>query len=389
MVLLHLLHSLNVNLNVLHVNYQLRGEASELDQQLVETTCNQLGIPVEIRRVDLKSKLQDGGNLQEEARNVRYDWFRSILEQDSNYRVALAHHQDDQIETFWLNLARKSGIMGLACMKREHNGIVRPLLDFSRADILKYATTHSIAWREDQTNESNSYRRNRLRNVFLPKLNEVIPNLRTSTLELIAHFQRTQSELEATLAPIAQSIREEGKLSVSIFASFSEEERIELLRQLDILPSYAERFLELNERGKFLELNTSSFTKIVRDEQQFTFLRNEKVAHQLIVELVNQLPTTYSKDIAYFDADKIQGELQLRKWKIGDRISPIGLKGNQLVSRIIRDAKITADQKQQQLVVHDGNTILWCVGLKMSRLALPDSSTARILRCTISSTKEE
>lgn len=384
MVLLHLLHSLKVNLTVLHVNYQLRGEASNLDQQLVETTCRRLEIPVLVRRVDLKSQLENGGNLQEAARNFRYEWFREILERDANNRVALAHHQDDQIETFWLNLARKSGILGLACMKHEHNGIVRPLLDFSRSEIMTYATNHSIKWREDQSNESNSYRRNRLRNVILPELSEATPSLRSSTLKLIEQFQQTHAELAKKMAPIAQSILEEGKLLISEFASFEEEERVELLRQLDILPSYSERLSALTEKGKFLEVKPSSFTKIVRDEHQLTFLRDEEITHHLIVEAIDQLPTIYSKDVAYFDADKIQGELQLRKWEIGDRIASVGMKGSQLVSSIIRDAKITADQKQQQLVVHDDATILWCVGLKISRSALPDSSTKQILRCTIS-----
>ncbi|NVK65441.1 MAG: tRNA lysidine(34) synthetase TilS [Flavobacteriales bacterium] len=384
MVLLHLLHSLKVKLTVLHVNYQLRDEASDADEQFVRSTCKQLGIPFQVKRVDLKSTLENGGNLQEEARIVRYNWFHEILEDNSNNRVALAHHQDDQIETFWLNLARKSGIMGLACMKHEHNRIVRPLLDFSRAEVLKYAKTHSIEWREDQSNSSNTYRRNRLRNVFIPELDNAIPSLRSSTLKLIAHFQETQSELEEKTHRYTQSILEEGRLLISTFDAFSREERIELLRQLNILPSYSARLAELTEKGTRIEVNTPLFSSIVRDEQQFTFLRKKKIQHHLIVEEVDRLPSSFSKDIAYFDADKIQGELQLRPWKIGDRIAPIGMNGSQMISDIIKDAKITADIKQQQLVIHDDDSILWCVGLKISRNALPDSSTKRILRCSIS-----
>lgn len=384
MVLLHLLHSLNIQLSVLHVNYQLRGNDSDGDEQFVRSVCDELKIPFLVRRVDLKSQLENGGNLQEEARNFRYAWFHEILAKDSTHCVALAHHQDDQIETFWLNLARKSGILGLSCMKREHNRIVRPLLDFSRAEILKFATVNSIQWREDQSNRSNAYRRNRLRNIILPELDTSIPTLRSSTLELIAHFQQTQTELEQRTHPFVLSILEDGKLPISTFDQFSIEECIELLRQLNIAPSYAERLSILSEKGKYLEVHSKYFSKIVRDKHQLTFLRKQETHRYLILEEVEELPSSFSKDVVYLDADKIHGELQLRKWEIGDRISPVGMKGSQLISDIIKDAKITADIKEHQLVVHDDLSILWCVGLKISRNALPDSTSEKILRCSIS-----
>ena len=182
MVLLHLLRSLNVNLTVIHVNYQLRGEDSNYDAELVEKTCHQLNIPVNIRTVDLKKWLENGGNLQDEARKVRYRWFHEILAKDERNTIALAHHQGDQVETFLMNLARKSGVLGMACMKQEHNGIVRPLLYFSKAEILKYASNHSIQWREDQSNKSNNYTRNRLRNEFIPLLKTEFTNFNQSVL---------------------------------------------------------------------------------------------------------------------------------------------------------------------------------------------------------------
>lgn len=389
MVLLHLLQSLKVNLSVIHVNYQLRGEASNRDAELVKSVCEQFEIPCEIRTINLKKALENGGNLQEEARKVRYDWFQAILDDNLNNRVALAHHQDDQVETFFMNLARKSGVLGMACMKREHNGIVRPLLDFSKAEILNYAKSHSINWREDQSNASNAYTRNRLRNEFIPFLQTEIPHLQESTSILIDHFQATQLELEEKVKPIVELIRETKILSIETYAALSEWERIELLRQFGISASYADRILNLNERGKQLEVNSSEFKSIVRDENQFTFLSNQTRAYQLKLEEIDALPKIFSKDLAYFDADKIQGKLKLRRWKIGDRISPIGMKGSQLVSDIIKDAKITADRKQNQLVVHDDKTILWCVGLKISRKAIADDQSESILRCSVIASEAE
>lgn len=390
MVLLHILRSLNTRLTVLHVNYQLRGEASNGDAAFVQTTCEEHNIPFEIRTVNLKEKLENGGNLQEEARKVRYDWFHEIVNDHPDHRVLLAHHADDQLETFWMNLSRKSGVLGMACMKKEHQGIVRPLLDFSRAEILSYAHNHGVHWREDQSNASRTYTRNRLRHEFIPFLDGAIPSLKVSVPFLVQLFQRKQLELEQKVASLTQTILTTNILSISTFEGLDQWERVELFRQLNLPSSYVDRMNELNERGKHIVLRHPRFEKIVRDQDQFTFLRKENQLFTLVLEEVDALPAEFNKDVVYFDASKIQGQLQVRKWEIGDRIAPIGMRGSQLISAIIKDAKITADAKQQQLVVHDDNTILWCVGLKISRKALPDDSSRQLLRCSINaSTKEE
>ena len=390
MVLLHMLSTLKVDLTVIHVNYQLRGEASIKDEEIVENTCLELNIPFKIRTVDLKTKLDNGGNLQDEARKVRYKWFREILGSDTNNQIALAHHQDDQVETFFMNIARKSGIIGLACMKSEHDGIVRPLLDFSKAEILKYAKTNSINWREDQSNQSNAYTRNRLRNEFVPFLKTEISNLDSSVSILVHSFQETQKELEFTVCPLVESIRETRALSIEKFTELSEWEQVDLLRQLNISASYANRISELTERGKQLEFKNADFDSLVRDENQYTFLKTETFFHQIKIDEVSQLPKEFNKDVAYFDLSKIDGELNVRKWEIGDRISPLGMNGSQLISDIIKDAKITADAKQTQLIIHDDAAILWCVGLKISRNAVANADSKNILRCSIiASAKEE
>lgn len=389
MVLLHLLRALKVNLTVIHVNYQLRGEASDQDANLVEKICQENNIPFEIRTVDLKKTLENGGNLQEEARKVRYSWFDDILAEDTNNRITLAHHQDDQVETFLMNLSRKSGVIGLACMKAEHNGIVRPLLDFSKTEILVYAKKHAIEWREDRSNSSNNYARNRLRNEFIPYVKSEIPHFDTSVLTLVKAFQQKQTELEQKVEPIIQTIVDTCALPISTFEALTEYQKVELLRQLDIPASYVCRLHELNERGKQVEFNNAAFQSAVRDEDQFTFLKEKESSFKLVIEEVDALPKDFDKQHVFFDASKIQGELQLRKWAIGDRISPVGMKGSQLVSDIIKDAKITADAKRNQLVVHDDSSVHWCVGLKIGRKAIANSDSTRMLRCSVISSKAE
>ena len=383
MVLLHALHAIRVDLNVIHVNYQLRGEASEKDAELVRAACERLNVPCEIRVTNLQKKLANGGNLQDEARKVRYSWFDDILMKHPDSRIALAHHRNDQIETFTMNLARKSGVLGLSSMKYEHNGIIRPLIDFSKEEILIYAKNHQIEWREDESNSINKYSRNRFRNEFIPFLNREIDTFSASVLRLIDAFQEKQSELEQAVESFVRTIRETGALPIFKFKALRQLEQIELLRELGISASYLPRFSELSKRGKRLEFNQAEFASVVRDENQLTFLKKEYISYELIIQEVDSLPSNFNKWQVYFDASKIKGKLQVRKWKIGDRISPIGMKGSQLVSDIIKDAKITADKKRRVAVVHDDDEILWCVGFKVARTAIADSNSAEILCCTI------
>ena len=147
--LAYALHSLGFDSRVVHVNYQLRGEDSEKDARFVEAFCEQNEIEFQKRTVNLAEQLQDGGNLQELARNYRYQWFKEIIDTDEKNCVVLAHHADDQVETFFLNLARKSGVMGLACMPFENKGIYRPLLEITKSQLKAYAK--QICWNGKKT----------------------------------------------------------------------------------------------------------------------------------------------------------------------------------------------------------------------------------------------
>ena len=389
MVLLDLLVKLKYSVTVIHVNYQLRGKESDDDEALVRQVCTSHNVPFFSRTVDLKSRLKQGGNLQQLAREIRYDWFNEILTENSNNRVLLAHHEDDQIETFFQNLARKSGIMGLSCMKDEHAGIVRPLLHFSKLEILTYARTHQLEWREDVSNASYAYSRNRLRNEFLPFVCLEIPTLRESVLELIYHFQATQLELEIHISPLVEEIYRTGKLSKRDFHALSHEAQVEILRQFELGPTSIHRLLNLNQRGKRVLMKHSTFEAIVSDQDHFTFLKKDIALPQIQIERVDFLPETFDKTSIYLDADQLNGELKARLWEPSDRISPIGMTGSQLISDVIKDAKIDADAKRNVSVLHDEKNIHWCIGLKIGRLAIASNETDHIIRCSITDSRAE
>ncbi|MFT6500283.1 MAG: tRNA(Ile)-lysidine synthase [Crocinitomicaceae bacterium] len=382
-VLAFVLHTLNFKVDVIHVNYKLRGEDSELDAQFVEQFCMDNSIPFDKRIVDLKLQLKDGGNLQELARNVRYDWFHEII--SANGKVALAHHLDDQVETFFLNLARKSGVMGLACMPNENNGIVRPLLDFSKEDLKEYAEASAIEWREDVSNRDSKYRRNKLRNEILPGLTEAIPTLNSSVIELVKQFQRKQKELEEEVRHRFESSISHKFILLEELNSMTELQYIEFFRQLGQPASIAQEIKRLKQKGtsvNFVASTKTQFDKAVLDGDRLSFVVNSaRPMPELIIQKVNELPTVFSKDEVYLDESKIVGKLHFRKWKTGDRMSPIGMNGTRLISDIISDAKINSHLKANLVLLCDDKHIHWCAGLCVGKFAVASSSST-ILKCS-------
>ncbi|MDX2360981.1 MAG: tRNA lysidine(34) synthetase TilS [Crocinitomicaceae bacterium] len=391
MFLLATLHRLGYSVHALHVNYNLRGQASIADEQFVETYCTKNTIPFQKKSIQLNEQLKDGGNLQELARTERYNWFTEVLAENSDNYLVLGHHADDQVETFFLNLARKSGVMGLAAMPFEHGRLLRPLLDFSKNEIYDYSKELGIEWREDQSNSSNTYRRNLLRNKLLPEINKEIPTLQESTLLLVQHFQQKQLELESMILPLVEGIKKEQKLSVKEYTLLDEFEKVEFCRQLGCAHTLVDELSKLGDAQKGKRVNcspseTAIYSTIVKDVDHFTFIQEQEQTVSLILESVDQLPSNFSKELIFLDQDKLEGELQVRQWKIGDRIHPIGIKGSSLISDIISDAKLNAIEKQNVFVVHDDITIHWCVGLKIGRKAIANTASTKILQCSISPT---
>lgn len=384
-VLAFILKKLNFKVDVIHVNYQLRGENSELDAQFVEQFCLDNSILFDKRTIDLKLQLQDGGNLQELARNVRYDWFHEIISADG--KVALAHHLDDQVETFFLNLARKSGVMGLACMPYENDGIVRPLLDFTKYDLKKYANANAIEWREDISNSDSKYRRNKLRNEILPELTDSIPTLNSSVIELVKQFQGKQKQLEEEVRQAVASGLLDTSISLEMLNSMSELAHFEFFRQFGQPASIAQEIKRLNQKGTqvhFVESDKMPFNKAVFDGDRLSFIGNSEVPlPHLIIEKINKLPVVFSKDEVYLDESKIAGKLHFRKWKTGDRMSPIGMDGTRLISDIISDAKVNSHVKASIVLLCDDKHIHWCTGLCVGKFAVASSSNA-ILKCSVS-----
>ncbi len=396
MTLLSIFHSLDFDLEVLHVNYNLRGQDSVLDKELVEKTCQKLTIPFHLLDIQLQEQLDEfGGNLQEVARNVRYDFFEKFRTKSENNYIALGHHLDDQIETFFMHIARKSGIMGMACMKAENKRFIRPLLSFSKDSIIEFANSNSIEWREDYSNKTNKYKRNILRNILIPELIASIPTLKESVKHLTSIFQENQALIEEKVSILLKDIKKENIISFDIFDSLTNEERIELLRQLNQKPGLLIDLDKIrnSQKGKNIRLEKNDdcpFISISREENCFVFESDNKQINipKILLKKVSSLPLEFSKNEIFIDSAKLNGELKLRKWKNGDRMQPIGLKGTKLLSDIIKDAKIPTFKKKDILVLTDQETIIWCVGIRISSTHIADNQSKEIIKITLQNIQE-
>ncbi|MFN5417427.1 MAG: tRNA lysidine(34) synthetase TilS [Flavobacteriia bacterium] len=384
MVLTHLLSSFCENITLLHVNYNLREKESIADENFVREFALISKLKVEVKSIDTNKILSEkGGNLQETARKVRFEWFDEKLKSEVSV-LLLGHHEDDQIETFYQHLARKSGVLGLACMLEQNKNIMRPLLSYSKEEIYSFAKKNNLTWREDLSNKTNKYTRNKLRNEILPFLYKEIPSLKKSVLTLIQLFQENQAEIEKSVEKIIENIHKNGILELNVYRSLTVTQRIVVLKSINYNSKFLNELekLSLSQKGKFIR---NEKFKITKENDYFSITKNNSQFQipELVIQKVNKLPITYSKDEVYLDASKIKRELKLRKWQIGDRMSPIGLNGSKLISDIISETKIPNSQKENVLVLTDEKEIHWCVGIKIGRLAMADNHTLEILKISI------
>lgn len=383
-VLLHFIQSFCKDIVVVHVNYGLRGVDSDMDEQFVRELCVAIEVPLEVKKVDCKSILKvSGGNLQEVARKIRYDFFEEQIHKYPGSYVVLGQHADDQVETFFQHLARKSGNLGMACMLPIHKRYVRPFLDFSKEELRSYAMEHPIVWREDRSNSENKYSRNRIRNIMLPKLYEEIPSLKTSVLNLVKVFQETQRENEKEAYGVYDKILVDQQWDFKSFDYLPLDIRLEVVRLFGGDYALLAQMTKLrnSQKGKWIQCG---IIKIYRENDgfYFDFGENER-AYTLHIQGVEILPQTFSKTELYLDATKIEGDLVLRKWEKGDRIFPIGMKGSKLISDVLTEAKVPTAQRSNSLVLVDDKNVLWCVGYKVSSKSVATKQSEKIIKVQI------
>lgn len=360
--------------SILHINYQLRGEESEKDELFVRSLAEKHKLRIEVVRCPKELTKGKGINLQDAARKFRYELFREFIQQSPENRVLLAHHRDDQIETFFLQLARGSGIFGLGGMHPEKNGIIRPFLGLSKSDLRSFAVENSILWCEDGSNRENQYKRNQLRNEIIPELVRSIPSL-TDSISLIQEaFRDEQEKLHAALLERLNFWEKRFAISFAEWQELSIEEHILTCRHFNWPVWTIERINRLKDAELSSKIDKSPF---FRTKDGFSWNKNflQTSQWEFKIEEVEILPKVFSKWEIYLDAARGTEHITQGFAAKSDTIEPLGLKGKSSIYKLLKDHGIPEQWRSSYPVFRLGEEIIWIPGICVSKkfLATPDT----------------
>ena len=403
--LLAALDALGYDCVAAHCNFHLRGEESTRDMRFVESLTDRLAIDLYVKDFDVAARCKaTGESLEMACRELRYQWFRELLDRDYAQAIAVGHHREDQIETFFLNLLRGSGLAGLAGMRYRNGHVVRPLLDTSRADIEAYLNEKGLSWVVDSTNASDDFARNRLRNRLIPLLAELFPGADAAILKSMAILRENSDFYDHAASRILEKYEDTAKGEIRV-ADLLENERFapallfERLRSEGFNRSQTDNIIEASTRsGGTFRAGRSHIRDLdhgilraphagspaTADEKEINPLHDifEPIHIQVTHHEVAEFQAERNPSVAYIDERALRGSHRwtLRHWRRGDRMKPYGMKDSKLLSDIFADAHLSpADKKSLWLLLRD-DEIVWAVGLRASGLFTIGPGTKRYLR---------
>ena len=383
MVLADMLLQAKAEFVLAHCNFHLRGEESDGDEKFVRDYAERNGLTLYVKQFDTESYAKASGiSIEMAARELRYAWFEELRQQLGYDYIAVAHHADDQLETFFINLLRGAGIRGLKGMQPVNGPIIRPLLDVSRAEIRQYAEEHHLEWREDHTNAETLYLRNKIRHELLPVIDGISKEGRSSILKSISHLA-SENELYREL------LNEKLPTSNCQLSTVNFQLLFEWLRDYGFNEDQVHFIHEALKTG---QPGTSFFSPthrvtIERDGLELAPLcqNNEApivLSYQQITK--DEFTMDHSSQVAQLDYDKLTFPLQLRKWQTGDRFHPLGMKGSKLLSDFFVDQKMTTRQKEECYVLTTADDqIAWVVGRRIDDRFKVTDKTKTILKVQI------
>ena len=390
--LLRVLLSLGYSCECAHCNFHLRGVESNRDEDFVRTLCEGFSVPFHVIHFETEAYAKEHHlSIEMAARSLRYEWFEQLRLERGAAVIAVAHHRDDSVETFLLNLVRGTGIDGLKGISHTNGHVVRPLLQESRESILAYLQAIGQNYVTDSTNLQDEYMRNKIRLNLLPLMKELNPSVletiqetsyRLSEVASIYHQNRQEALKQSVSVPSDKLMRIPiaGVLNDIAPVSFLHE----LLFPLGFNSSQIKdihRCLSVPQSGKRF---TAKDWVVLRDRDDLWIQRmeSEEPMPELWVEEMERTDVFVipkDKHIACLDADKVKHPLWIRKWSVGDKFVPFGMTGKKKVSDYLTDKKYTLLQKEKQYVVCSGEDIVWLVNERIDNRFRVTEKTRRVL----------
>lgn len=398
-----ILNKLGYGLEAAHCNFQLRGDQSEADEIFVRELCADWGIPLVVKRFDTQAYAKEHAiSIQMAARDLRYEWFEQIRRSHKLDCIAIAHNQDDALETFFLNLSRGAGLKGLTGIAAKQGKVVRPLLNTWRRDLSDYLNRHHIPFREDLSNAETKYKRNLIRHEILPLMETLNPAFRETLKDTLQRLNEASCYYEKA---IKDSINEvttyKGKtLYIQTEALLHQPAAATILHEL-LTPLGFTRSQQRNmlaaiagQTGK--EFHTATHT-LIKDRKHFIIAPNKEQIEEYLeldlsmaaidspiclkweVKQIQDFSIPQKKTVACFDAAKIASKLHLTSWKAGDRFIPLGMDKFKKISDFLIDEKIPRTQKAQTFVLKSEGEICWVVGHRIDERFKVTPQTTEVL----------
>lgn len=402
-VLAHILKSLDYNIALAHVNFHLRDAESDGDETFVRELATTWQVPIFVHQAQTQQFAdQKKISIQMAARDIRYQWFNALIHQHGFHYLLTAHHLDDHIETFFINLNRKSGLEGLTGIPEKNAKILRPLLPFSRSELLQYATDKQLVWREDSSNASVKYERNKIRHQLFPVLEDLNPDFRKDFGKSIEYLNHANTLIKDYLNVLKPHFWHQKQNEIHIY-----------LMELKKVNHYEYVLFELLKPYGFTDwqsifelINTQSGKKIVSEnyilyKDRIKFILTEKVLGRETQNKINienniqignfsyrieRFPFDTNlnfkkKGIEYLDAEKVVFPLYIKRWEDGDAFIPLGMKGSKKLSDYFRDLKLNVIEKSKIWLLCDAqNRILWVVGYRIDERFKVTEQTKEIIK---------
>ena len=408
-VLAHLMLKANYDIALAHCNFHLREEESNRDEAFVRSWAEKNGVRLFVKEFDTFAYMKENKlSLEMAARDLRYQWFDSLLKEYGFSYLATAHHLDDSIETFFINLLRGTGIAGLHGIQAKNDKIIRPLLFATREEILSYAKQNSISYVEDSTNSETKFTRNKIRHNLFPILKELNPNFEFALKKDIEHLRDTEFVFRREIEKVKQEIIEKEKDVFKI--------KIERLQELtplniylyEILSEYGFNETHINDILLCLSENSGKqffskthrllkdrqyiFIDKIKDESKNDFFLINQEQGSLIYPLRMQMEVmrdlkfvniSKSKNIAMLDFDLLKFPLVLRKWRQGDSFVPFGMKKEKKLSDYFTANKYSLIDKENQWILCSEEKIIWIVGERIDDRFRISNTTKNILKIEV------
>ena len=408
MVMLSLFAASGYNIGVAHCNFGLRGAESDEDEVVVAREAAKYGVVCYNKRFDTVGEMErTGESMEMAARRLRYAWFYELCDKYGYNVIAVAHHADDSIETFFINLLRGTGLKGLTGINHQMGKVVRPLMFASRKELLEYAVANHIPFREDSSNRSTKYLRNKIRLGLIPMIREINPKFTSLMRGNLYRLTDAQQFIETAVGKIRETVTESrdgvdtidiGKIDAAFPRNFVIYTLLnsaygfkgdvvdELCRALAQGQTgkrfYSREYVACVDRGNIvvMRIADNDGCETAVEQGAIRSYCGNSVLYYEHTDIDNITDYSTPQDVALIDEDKLKYPLCLRRWRDGDSFVPFGMNGRKKVSDFLIDHKVSVVEKSRQFVLVSGDDIVWLVGRRIDDRYRITSTTEKILK---------